>query len=199
MTASGVSRRRFVATAAAGFASIAIVPRRASAAPQFSLKMGTDNAALNPTNVRANQIFAEILKDSGGKLEIRDFPNNQLGGASQMLAQIRSGALDFMMADGGVRGNVVPLAAIFGVGFAFKDSQDAFAAFDGELGAHARKRAHRKGLLCTTTCSSTGWARSRRVRSRSRRSPISTDSRSALRRRSCRPTCSSRSARRRRR
>jgi tripartite ATP-independent transporter DctP family solute receptor len=146
MAASGMSRRRFVGTAAAGFASIAIFPRGAFAAPLFQYKLGTDNAALNPTNVRANQVFAEILKDSGGRLEIKAFPNNQLGGASQMLSQVRSGALEFMMADGGVLGSVVPLAGIFGVGFAFSDSQHAFAVFDGDLGNHVRKEIGNKGL-----------------------------------------------------
>ena len=66
-----MSRREFAITSAAALASISIVPSRASAAPQFSYKLGTDNAAQNPTNVRAKQIFEEIGQQSGGRLEIK--------------------------------------------------------------------------------------------------------------------------------
>ena len=141
-----ISRRDFALATAATFASIAIIPSRAFAAPQFSFKLGTDNSPQNPTNVRANQIFAEILQQSGGRLEIKDYPNNQLGGASQMLSQVRAGALEFMMADGGVLGSVIPLAGMFGVGFAFNDSAHALRAFDGDLGAYIRKEINAKGL-----------------------------------------------------
>ncbi|GAC1431282.1 MAG: TRAP transporter substrate-binding protein [Candidatus Velthaea sp.] len=140
-----VSRREFALTATA-LASITILPSRVYAAPQFSLKLGTDNAPQNPTNVRAKEIFAEVLQQSGGRLQITDYPNNQLGGASQMLAQVRAGALEFMMADGGVLGSVIPIAAMFGVGFAFNDSAQAFRAFDGDLGAYIRKEINAKGL-----------------------------------------------------
>ena len=115
MSTKRISRRTFAAASAATLASINFVRLPASAA-QFSFKMGTDNSPQNPTNVLADGIFAEIKAKSGGRLEIKNYPNNQLGGASQMVAQVRSGALEFMMADGGVLGSVVPLAAIIGVG-----------------------------------------------------------------------------------
>src|SRR5581483_5503076 len=41
---------------------------------------------------------------------------------------------------------VVPVAAIQSVGFAFKDSQAAFRAFDGKLGAYVRGEIGAKGL-----------------------------------------------------
>jgi tripartite ATP-independent transporter DctP family solute receptor len=146
MSTKRISRRTFAAASAATLASINFVRLPASAA-QFSFKMGTDNSPQNPTNVLADGIFAEIKAKSGGRLEIKNYPNNQLGGASQMVAQVRSGALEFMMADGGVLGSVVPLAAIIGVGFAFDDSRQAFRALDGDLGNHVRKQIRAAGLF----------------------------------------------------
>ncbi len=146
MSSRGLSRRTFVAASAATLASINFVRSPARAA-DFSFKMGTDNSPQNPTNVLADAIFAEIKEKSRGRLEIKNYPNNQLGGASQMVAQVRSGALEFMMADGGVLGSVVPLAAIIGVGFAFEDSRQAFRALDGDLGDHVRKQIRAAGLF----------------------------------------------------
>jgi tripartite ATP-independent transporter DctP family solute receptor len=63
-----------------------------------------------------------------------------------MLAQLRSGALQFQALPGGVLSPVVPLAAIEGVAFAFPDEATAFRAFDGDLGAYVRDEIASKGI-----------------------------------------------------
>jgi len=63
-----------------------------------------------------------------------------------MLTQLRSGALQFMTLDGAILASVVPVAAIASIGFAFKDSNNAFQAFDGRLGDYVRGEIANKGM-----------------------------------------------------
>jgi TRAP-type transport system periplasmic protein len=137
MKATTLSRGRFAGAAAATFASIAIIKAPARAA-QFTYKSGTDNAVNHPQNVRQIEMWKAIKDETKGRLDVSLFPNNQLGGASAMLTQVRTGALQFLAQDGGQLASVVPLAAIQGVGFAFKDSPAAWRAMDGSLGALVR-------------------------------------------------------------
>jgi tripartite ATP-independent transporter DctP family solute receptor len=139
------SRRRFAAGAAATFASIAVVRSRVTAA-QFNYKYGDNVDVSHPLNVRMVQMWKAVKEETGGRLEVQIFPNNQLGGDTAMLTQLRSGALQFFTLDGGILQSVVPVAAIQGVGFAFKDDQEAFRAFDGPLGDYVRKEIKVKGI-----------------------------------------------------
>src|SRR5476651_2025056 len=67
-----------------------------------------------------------------GRVEISMFPNNALGGDTDMLSQLRSGALEFFTISPLVLSSLVSVAAINGLGFAFKDSDTAWSAMDGD-------------------------------------------------------------------
>jgi tripartite ATP-independent transporter DctP family solute receptor len=142
-----MNRRHFAVGTLGVFASINVVRAPARAA-QFQYKFSSDVAAEHPTNTRAKEIFAEIKNKTDGKLDIGVFPNNTLGGASAVFSQVRTGAVQFMMALDGIVASVAPVAAIPGVGFAFRDTQQAFAAFDGPLGDYVNKEIVSKGLYC---------------------------------------------------
>lgn len=139
------SRRSFSAGAAGAFASIAMVRSRAKAA-QFTYKYGSNVDVSHPLNVRMTEMWTAVKRETGGRLEIQIFPNNQLGGDTAMLSQLRSGALQFFTLDGGILQSVVPVAAIQAVGFAFKNSADAFQGFDGPLGDYVRNEIKAKGI-----------------------------------------------------
>jgi len=62
---------------------------------------------------------AEIARASNGRLNIHVFPNSQLGGDTDMISQVRSGAIDFVSTAGLIWGTLVPAASISGIGFAF--------------------------------------------------------------------------------
>ena len=113
------------------------MPRFAHAA-DFSLKYGNNLPVTHPLNVRAQEAADRIAKESKGRVEIKIFPNNQLGGDTDMLAQVRSGGIDFFTPSALVVATLVPVAAINAVGFAFADYKQVWAAMDGGLGAHVR-------------------------------------------------------------
>ncbi|HTW83485.1 MAG TPA: TRAP transporter substrate-binding protein [Candidatus Sulfotelmatobacter sp.] len=140
------TRGAFITSSAAAFASIAVVRSPARAA-QWTYKAGTNQPVDHPLSVAMKNLWDTVRAETGGKLDVQTFPNNQLGGDTAMLQQMRSGALQFMTLDGAILASVVPVAAIQGVGFAFKDSAQAFQAFDGKLGAYIRNDIASKGLF----------------------------------------------------
>jgi tripartite ATP-independent transporter DctP family solute receptor len=89
-----------------------------------------------------------IKEQTDGKLNIRVFPNNQLGGDPAMFTQLRSGALEFFAVSGAnALSSLVPKAAISGVGFAFKNYDQVWQALDGDLGKHIRTQITGAGLI----------------------------------------------------
>ncbi|SDV46868.1 TRAP transporter substrate-binding protein [Chitinasiproducens palmae] len=147
------NRRDFLVTSASSLAvattGLVGAPwiRRAHAA-EFTYKVGTDLPASHPLNVRIQEAASAIKKETDGRMEIRVFPNNQLGGDPDMFAQLRAGALEFFTLSGAnALSALVPKTAISGVGFAFKDYGQVFGALDGELGAHLRGLITKAGLV----------------------------------------------------
>jgi tripartite ATP-independent transporter DctP family solute receptor len=127
--------RQLGALPAAGLA--AAVPRFARAA-EYSLKYGNNLPLTHPLNIRAQEAADRIARESKGRVELKIFPNNQLGGDTDMLAQVRSGGIDFFTPSALVIATLVPVAAINAVGFAFADYSQVWAAMDGKVGAHVR-------------------------------------------------------------
>jgi tripartite ATP-independent transporter DctP family solute receptor len=142
-----LSRRRFASAAGATFASIAVIGAPARAA-QFQYKYGNDQTASSPVTTNAVEMWKAVEKETGGRLAVQTFPDSQLGGDTQMLTQLRSGALHFMTLVGGILGSVVPVAQIDTTAFAFKDTATAFRAMDGDLGEFVRNEIIAKGIYC---------------------------------------------------
>jgi TRAP-type transport system periplasmic protein len=120
---------------------------RHARAAEFTYKFGNTLPPAHPVNVAAKKAAERILEESKGRLEIRVFPSSQLGADTDMLSQVRSGALEFYSQSGLVLANIVPVAGINGIGFAFKDYDVVWAAMDGELGAFVRSEIEKVGLL----------------------------------------------------
>jgi tripartite ATP-independent transporter DctP family solute receptor len=139
-----LKRGRFAASAGAALAVNFV--RSPARAAQFAYKYGNDQTQGSPVTVRAVQMWKTIERESGGRLVVETFPDSTLGGDTQMLAQLRSGALQFLTEVGSILGNVVPAAQITDIAYAFKDARQAFAATDGELGEYVRKEVAAKGM-----------------------------------------------------
>lgn len=140
-----LSRRHLIAAASA-LPLVAICTRPAHAA-EFSYKLATNLPATHPLSARNSEAAERIKAATGGRLEVSVFPNSQLGTDTDMLSQVRSGALEFFTLSGLILSTLVPLAAINGVGFAFKNSDQALASMDGELGALVRAEIAKRGLM----------------------------------------------------
>ncbi|HLJ64219.1 MAG TPA: TRAP transporter substrate-binding protein DctP, partial [Stellaceae bacterium] len=122
-----MTRRRFVGTLAGAGAGV-MLARTSARAAEFTYKLANDNPLDHPMNVRLREAQARITEESKGRLELQLFPNNQLGGDTDMLSQVRAGAIEFFILSGPILANLVPLASINGIGFAFKDYDQVWAA-----------------------------------------------------------------------
>src|ERR1700712_313426 len=140
------TRRKFLSQASAlALGAIAAQPVFAQSA-EYTLRFGSNLPAIHPLNVRATQAAEAIRKETNGRVDLQIHPNNQLGSDTDMLSQVRSGAIDFMTLSGLILSTLVPVASINGIGFAFKDDQQVWAAMDGDLGAHVRAAIEKAGL-----------------------------------------------------
>jgi tripartite ATP-independent transporter DctP family solute receptor len=141
-----IDRRIFLGGAGAAATLIASPYVSRAVAAEFNFKAGTNQIASHPNNVRLKEAFDRILAQSNGRLDIKLFPNSQLGGESDLLSQVRSGAVQIFTIGGLVISSVVPVAAINGTAFAFKDYEQVWRAMDGKLGAHIRQHLAKAGL-----------------------------------------------------
>ena len=140
--------RRRIITAAAALPLLGIISQRASAArPMYRFKYASNLPVTHPQNIRVQEILPKILQESNGKLEVRAFPNNQLGGDADMLSQLRSGAMEmFTLSGTNVLSTLAKPTALYGIGFAFPDYAHVWSALDGELGAFLRGIIAKLGL-----------------------------------------------------
>jgi tripartite ATP-independent transporter DctP family solute receptor len=108
--------------------------------------MANNSPETHPLTVRMREAAANILKDSDGKVDIQVFPNNQLGSDTDMLSQLRSGALEFFTLSGLILATLVPAASINGIGFAWSGYDKVWPAMDGDLGAYIRAQIAKANL-----------------------------------------------------
>jgi TRAP-type transport system periplasmic protein len=132
-----ISRRAILAGLGGAGLALPYVSRAATA--DYSWKFGHGFPATHPVHTFAQEAATRIREATSGKVDIGVFPNSQLGGDSDLLSQVRSGAIDFFSTGGLIFATLVPIAAINGAGFAFKNSDAVWPAMDGELGALIRK------------------------------------------------------------
>ena len=139
--------RRQVLTRTGALALPLVAARAFSQSAEFTLKFGSNLPAAHPLNVRATEMAVNLRAESKGRIDLQIYPNNQLGNDTDMLSQLRSGALDFMTLSPLILGTLVPAAQINGVGFAFKNYDQVWSAMDGDLGAHVRKEIAATGSV----------------------------------------------------
>jgi TRAP-type transport system periplasmic protein len=156
---SKLNRRTFLKTstaAASGVATFGILTRRGDAA-EFELQYANNNVAAHPMNVRLREAIDAIRSETSGRVEISLHPNSELGGDTDMLSQLRTGAIQLFNLSGLILATYVPVASINGIGFAFKDYDQVWKAMDGPLGAHIRAAVDKAGLHAFDTMWDNGY------------------------------------------
>ena len=137
------TRRAFVL----GAGSLVLWTSRARAA-EFNVIQYHNQTADSPLHRRLTQMWAAIAKETGGRVEARIHPeNNKLAGSDpEALQMLVRGEIQFFTLMGGILGNVVPVAEVQQVPFAFPTAARAHRAVDGPLGAYLREEMAAKGL-----------------------------------------------------
>jgi tripartite ATP-independent transporter DctP family solute receptor len=141
-----LARRTLGLSAGAMLAAPAILRHPADAA-EFNYKFATNQPLGHPSNTRAQEAIDRIREQSNGRIAMQLFPNNQLGGDTDMLSQLRAGAIQFFPISGLIIQTIVPVAGANGVGFAFKDYDTVWAAMDGDFGQYLRAQMAPAGFF----------------------------------------------------
>ena len=145
LTKTGLTRRHVLAAGAA-LPLFSILTRRGEAA-EFTYKYATGQDPTHPVNKRAQEALDRIREATSGRVEIKLFPANQLGSDTDLLAQVRSGGVEFFNLSTSILATLVPVSGIVNTGFAFPDYATVWKAVDGDLGKYIRTQIEKTGLV----------------------------------------------------
>ena len=140
-----MTRKQFLAGAAV--ASSVWTTRPARAASHYVIRFGVDLSTDHPTTVNAMEAAKKIKDATDGAVDVKIFPNNQLGDDTHMLSNLRSGAIQMMAIGDNILATLVPSAAIDNIGFAFKTPEMAWSTLDGPVGDIVRADIAKAGLI----------------------------------------------------
>lgn len=100
------------------------------------------------THITLEQVFKkEVEEKSGGRIKVEIYPNGQLGGDRQTIEGLTLGTIEMCVPGGTVLSGFVEDFMVFDLPFLFKSKEDAFKAFDGELGNKLNAKLEEKGIV----------------------------------------------------
>ena len=98
-----------------------------------------------------------IKAGTGGRVEMKLFPNNQLGSDTDQISQLRAGGIDFLNVAGSVLSTLVPATALVNVGFAFTSYDQVYQAVDGALGKYIEAQVDKAGIVLAAPLGDNGF------------------------------------------
>jgi TRAP-type transport system periplasmic protein len=113
--------------------------------PTFRISIA--GAAGHPSVMGAEK-WAELVKQkSGGKMQVKVFPNGVLGGDVQALSAVQGGTIDFTAMNSGILQTQVKEFAIFDFPFMFESGKEADVILDGAFGKKLADLLPAKNLI----------------------------------------------------
>lgn len=133
-----IGRRRFGGLAMAGGAaalSMPLVVRHARGdAPTHHLRMTMADVSSHPIYGMLNDFSADVLKRSGGAVDIKVYGAGQLGSQGNALTGMQTGTLDLVCNTTGFIETIYPAVAVLDLPYIFKTSEEAEKVLDGPVG-----------------------------------------------------------------
>jgi TRAP-type transport system periplasmic protein len=111
-----------------------------------SLRLGHVLPAAHNWHVAATGFADEVKAATQGRVEIKVFPNSQLGSETAMIEGLQLGTVEMGLIGGASFQNIEPKLGIEGLPYAWSDHQHAYRAFDGELGNRLFGLLEKKGV-----------------------------------------------------
>src|SRR6476660_1430805 len=140
-----LSRRRLLAGAAA--VPLCGILTHSARGAEFEYKLATGQDPTHPVNIRAAEALNRIREATGGRLDIKLFPANQLGSDTDLLTQVRNGSVEFFNLSTSILSTFVPVTGMLNTGFAFKDYDAVWKAMDGDLGTYVRAQIAKTPIM----------------------------------------------------
>ncbi|MEE4261557.1 MAG: TRAP transporter substrate-binding protein [Desulfobacteraceae bacterium] len=104
-------------------------------AADFTIKAGHGAQTGHPTHFGLVQLAKIVQERSNGKLEIKVFPDRQLGEEREMVEGLQFGTVDMTVVSTGPLGGFVGEINVLDLPFLFKNRSHAYSVFDGPIGS----------------------------------------------------------------
>ena len=118
----------------------------ASTAWAATLKLGHVLPQEHSWHIAATGFADEVKAGTQGRVEIKVFPNSQLGSETAMIEGLQLGTIEMGLIGGASFQNIEPKMGVEGLPYAWADHQHAYRAFDGELGNRLFDLLEKKGI-----------------------------------------------------
>ncbi|MGY2340269.1 TRAP transporter substrate-binding protein [Pseudomonas sp. SDO5532_S415] len=147
-----VSRRSFLVGAGVtvgGAFAASLLPTSGvfAATKPIVLRYSSSLPDTHPLNKQMKAASEAIKAETNGAVDLQVYANASMGGDTDMLSQVRAGAVDFIPLPGAILSTLVPAMSIESMPFAFKDYETVWAALDGKLGDYVRAQTTKVGLV----------------------------------------------------
>lgn len=138
------NRRALLQGAAAGLVAARVA--RADGGPR--LLMAADVHRDNyPTVAAVKWIGQEMMRLSGGRIDIRVYHSAQLGSEDDSIGLVRFGGIDMCRVNMGALNNAFPETAILSLPYIFNSTEHLHRTIDGPIGADLLRVFERRGMV----------------------------------------------------
>jgi tripartite ATP-independent transporter DctP family solute receptor len=101
-------------------------------AAEYIIRLGHSDTEDNLINISLQHYAEWVNEQTGGRVIVRIYPNEELGDNTDMAQQLVTGELDAMMMPQGVEATYAPKIATLGLPFPFTSYEQAWAVVDNE-------------------------------------------------------------------
>lgn len=141
-----MDRRQFIGMATGAAAFTLGAPLVARAQKKYVCRIATAEALGTPMTKAFDAFAAAMAKESGGALDVKHFPANQLGGLSELLEMSRIGSIQITASGPETDESVAPEIAPTGgaPGYMFDSYEHVDRVLQGEIGEEVSQIAKKK-------------------------------------------------------
>mgnify|MGYP003587796940 CR=1 FL=1 len=124
-------------------------PAAPAAGQKITLKFywTTVDGEKDPYAISARTFKELVEKKTQGKVDVKLYPNSQLGGERDAIEGISLGTIDMGVITNAPISGFVPQFQILDLPFIFKDAAQAYKVLDGEFGKSLLKRLEARGII----------------------------------------------------
>lgn len=132
------------------------------------LRMGHGLDISHPVHKAMEMMASDLWMKSGNQVELRIYPNEQLGAERDLIEQVQLGAIDLVKTSTSPLEGFVPVAAIFSLPYVFRDENHYWKTIEGPIGQRlldAGEDKYLKGLCYYDAGSRSFYSKSKPIES----------------------------------
>ena len=145
-----ISRQKLLGAAATAGPLLSNFCRYPGDTAEFTYKLASNLTLSVPLTTNSLKAASRILEATGGRVDIKVFPNSALGDDTSMVTQLRAG-MEFVQTGPNILTSSLPAAALEAMPFTFGSQAELMKAVNGPLGRYVADAAAKTGLYQVAT------------------------------------------------